>query len=94
MDDELWNIRTIREDGTVLETDEERFAHAGVKALSGIAADVSYALSDRIVLRAVGSLLPISRYQEVDVSPALAPAVKHRLTNALGSFGLLLTVEW
>ncbi|MFO8043267.1 MAG: hypothetical protein R6U25_08705 [Alkalispirochaeta sp.] len=94
LDDELWNIRTIREDGTILATDEGRFAHAGVKALSGFAADVSYALSDRIVLRAVGSLLPISRYQEVDVSPALAPTVTHRLTNALGSFGILLTVEW
>ncbi len=93
MDDELWNIQNVRADGTILAADESRFARAGTVSLAGIVVEAAYALSDRFTLRATGSGIQATNDGYVELTPALAPTVRHKLASGFLSAGLTLTME-
>jgi len=93
MDDELWNIQNVLDDGTILAADESRFVRAGSVALAGPLVEVSLALSDRIFVRANGCALGVTSFDEADVTPALGPTFRHRLVIGYSSFGMMVTAE-
>lgn len=93
MDDELWNIQNVFEDGSIMAADDSRFVRAGSVGLAGPIVEVSLAVSERLVLRANGCALGVTSFDEEEVTPALAPTVRHRLVIGYSSVGLNLTME-